>query len=182
VTISAATKATTAYAEAQATTHGYWEDRGRHHSRWCGQRRDFRPVSQSLQAYAPSPVLIDSVTPTTTPTCSETNQMQLHATARKICRTSFTYGEFSLRPCAMTQVQKQTLPLSHGGGHEFESRRVHPKTHRFAAQNYRTQRSLSRDPGLLTATEDRVRRCAKQAASGYCWYALARITIPNNIL
>jgi len=36
-----------------------------------------------------------------------------------------------------------------------------------ATENYRTQRSLSRDPDLLTATEDRVSTYAKQAASSF---------------
>jgi hypothetical protein len=67
----------------------------------------------------------DSGTPTTTPTRPETARTRPHATARKVYRISYTYGKFSLRPRAKAHRQKQTLPLSHGGGHEFESRRVH---------------------------------------------------------
>src|SRR3712207_4005736 len=64
-------------------------------------------------------------TPTTTPTRPETNHIQVHTTGRKICRNIDTYGEFLRQPRAKAHLQKQTLPLSHGGGHEFESRRVH---------------------------------------------------------
>jgi hypothetical protein len=115
-------------------------------------------------------------TPITTPTRKRTDRTRLRANTNKVSYTSHTYGELSHRTRATTHTHKQALPLSHGGGHEFESRQGHSKTHRFAAQNYRTQRSLSHDPGLLTATEDRVRTCAKQEASGHCQYALASLS------
>jgi hypothetical protein len=50
-----------------------------------------------------------------------------------------------------------------------------PNNGSFVLQNYRTQSSLSHGPGLLTATEDRVRTYAKQAASSLVSGALERM-------
>ena len=65
------------------------------------------------------------ITPTTTPTRPEAVRTHLRAATRKIGRIPFIYSELPVRTRATTHVQKQTFPLSHGGGQGFESPRVH---------------------------------------------------------
>jgi hypothetical protein len=66
---------------------------------------------------------------------------------------------------------KTVLPPSHGGGQGFESPRVHSENLPFCSINLqRTEKSRSRSGASYcnrTATEDRVRTCAKQATTGH---------------